>query len=54
VAEAPRSIDVLAGELFAEGAELRPVYGAGAARVENGQVRLDLPARDGVVLVAGS
>jgi cyclomaltodextrinase / maltogenic alpha-amylase / neopullulanase len=50
VTEAPRSISVPIGDLFAEGAELRTVYGAGDARVENDEVRLELPARDGVVL----
>jgi len=52
VAEAPRAIAVPAGGLFAEGAELAAVYGERGARVEGGLARIDLPARDGVVLLA--
>ena len=50
VAEAPRSILVPTNGLFAEGRELEPVYSGGGARVEDGQVWLNLAGRDGAVL----
>jgi cyclomaltodextrinase len=53
VAETPRSIAVPVAGLFAEGAILAAAYGEPTARVEAGQVRIDLPARDGLVLHAG-
>ena len=52
VADAPRSVAVPAGGTFADGAELSAIYGAGGTRVETGSMRIDLPARDGVVLLA--
>jgi glycosidase len=51
VAEQPRSIAVPSSDLFAEGAELAAIYGTGRARVVAGQITVDLPARDGVVLI---
>lgn len=50
VAEKPRRVSVPTGELFGEEADLESVFGQGTARVEEGQVRLDLPARDGRVM----
>jgi cyclomaltodextrinase len=52
VAEAPRGIAVPVSGLFAEGAELAAAYGAAVARVQGGIARVELPARDGVVLQA--
>jgi hypothetical protein len=43
---------VPANGLFAEGGELQPLYGGSGARVEDGQVWLNLAARDGLVLRA--
>jgi cyclomaltodextrinase len=53
VAAAPRNILVPTNGLFAEGGELEPVYSGGGARVEDGQVWLNLAGRDGLVLRAG-
>jgi cyclomaltodextrinase len=50
VADAPRSIAVPTDGVFAEGTEFPAIYGQHGARVESGRVRIDLPARDGVVL----
>ena len=50
VAEQPRTVAVPASGLLAEGAELKPVFGQTSARVEAGQVRLDLAPRDGIVM----
>ena len=50
VAETPRSVVVPAGELFVEGARLNAIYGDGAVEVSDGQVKIDLPAREGMVL----
>jgi cyclomaltodextrinase / maltogenic alpha-amylase / neopullulanase len=52
VAEQPRSIALPTGDLFAGGAELTAIYGTGRARVVAGQITVDLPARDGVILIA--
>jgi alpha-glucosidase len=52
VAEQPRSIALPTGDLFAGGAELIALYGTGRARVVAGQITVDLPARDGVILIA--
>jgi cyclomaltodextrinase len=51
VADRPRNILVPANGLFAEGGVLESLYGGGEARVEAGEVRLSLAARDGVVLL---
>jgi cyclomaltodextrinase len=51
VADAPRNILVPANGLFAEGGALASLYGGGEARVEDGQMWLNLAARDGVVLM---
>ena len=53
VAEAPRNIAVPANGLFAEGAELAAAYGERGARVEGGRMRVELGARDAVVLRVG-
>ena len=50
VADQPHSLVVPASGHFADGTSLVPAYGAAGARAEAGGVRLDLPARDGVVL----
>jgi len=50
IAEAPRNILVPTNGLFPEGGELEPVYGGSGARVEDGQVWLNLAGRDGLVL----
>ena len=50
VTEAPRSVVVPIGELFVDGTRLRAIYGEGAPEVVEGQVKLELPARDGNVL----
>jgi hypothetical protein len=50
VAEAPRSATIPVGKLFGEGARLRAIYGEGEVEVAVGQVKVDLPAREGVVL----
>jgi len=52
VADTPRSILVPTNGLFAEGGELEPVYGGSGARVEDGQIWLNLAGRDGLVLRA--
>jgi cyclomaltodextrinase / maltogenic alpha-amylase / neopullulanase len=51
VAEGPRGALVPAGALLDGSARLETVFGRGVATVEPGQVRLDLPAREGVVLL---
>jgi cyclomaltodextrinase len=53
VAEAPRSILVPTNGLFEEGIELDSIYGGSGARVEDGQVWLDMAGRDGLVLCMG-
>jgi glycosidase len=50
VAASPRNILVPTNGLFAEGGALEPVYSGGGARVEDGQVWLNLAGRDGAVL----
>jgi glycosidase len=50
-AEEPRSVSIPVNELLSDGAALKPLYGAGEAAVAAGQVVVELPARDGVVLV---
>jgi cyclomaltodextrinase len=52
VAEGPRAIEIPAPSQLAGGAELQTAYGAPGARVAGGRLRIDLPARDGVVLHA--
>jgi cyclomaltodextrinase len=52
VAEAPRNILVPTNRLFDEGSELVEVYGGSGARVEDGQVWLNLAERAGLVLQA--
>jgi cyclomaltodextrinase / maltogenic alpha-amylase / neopullulanase len=54
VAAAPRNILVPSNGLFAEGSELEPVYGGSGARIEDGQVWLNLAGHDGLVLSARS
>jgi cyclomaltodextrinase len=51
VAESPRTIAVPVSDL-ADGTELEVVFGAAGGRVAGGTLRIDLPARDGVVLYA--
>jgi len=51
-AEAPRNILVPTNNLFDEGSELAEVYGGSGARVEDGQVWLNLAERAGLVLQA--
>jgi glycosidase len=48
--EEAREIIVQTGEHFPEGAELAVLYGTAGAHVEDGKVRITVPARDGVVL----
>ena len=45
-----QEIVVPTGEHFTEGSELTAVYGTGSVQVEQGTVRIGVPARDGVVL----
>ena len=52
VAAAPRNILVPSNGLFAEGSELEPVYGGSGARIEDGQIWLNLAGHDGLVLRA--
>ncbi len=52
VAETPRNILVPTNRLFDEGSELVEVYGGSGARVEDGQVWLNLAERAGLVLQA--
>jgi glycosidase len=54
VAATPRNILVPSNGLFAEGSELEPVYGGSGARIEDGQVWLNLAGQDGLVLAARS
>ena len=49
-ADAPRNILVPTNGLFGEGSNLTPTYGGSGARVEDGQVWLNLAGRDGLVL----
>ncbi len=49
---APRRVRIPVGPHLAEGAELNPLYGTAGARVSDGTVEVELPARDGVVLVS--
>jgi cyclomaltodextrinase / maltogenic alpha-amylase / neopullulanase len=51
VAEQMRHVDVSAGDALPEGARLRAVYGQAEAIVAGGQVHVDLPPRDGLVLL---
>jgi cyclomaltodextrinase len=53
VAATPRNILVPSNGLFDEGSELEPVYGGSGARIEDGQVWLNLAGHDGLVLRAG-
>jgi cyclomaltodextrinase / maltogenic alpha-amylase / neopullulanase len=50
VAEEPRTVVIPAGEHFADGAQLQPLYGESGASAAAGAIQLVLPARDGVVL----
>jgi cyclomaltodextrinase len=52
VADAPRTILVPTNNLFEEGSELAEVYGGSGARVEDGQIWLNLAERAGLVLRA--
>jgi cyclomaltodextrinase / maltogenic alpha-amylase / neopullulanase len=52
VAATPRNILVPSNGLFAEGSNLEPVYGGSGARIEDGQVWLNLAGHDGLVLRA--
>jgi cyclomaltodextrinase len=51
VAAEPRRVTVPVGDRFAEGAALEAIFGTGAAKVAAGAVQLELPARDGVVML---
>jgi cyclomaltodextrinase len=50
VAEAPCKVSVPVGELFGEGARLRAIYGTGVVELADGQMKIEVPARDGIVL----
>jgi cyclomaltodextrinase / maltogenic alpha-amylase / neopullulanase len=50
-AEQPGEAAVPTGALLGPGARLETIFGRGAATVESGHVRIDLPAREGVVLL---
>ncbi|MDQ4076286.1 MAG: glycoside hydrolase family 13 protein [Chloroflexota bacterium] len=51
VAEEPREIAVPVGAYFHDGLHLKPLFGQGqASAVDDGEMRLSLPAREGVVL----
>jgi glycosidase len=50
VGEKAAKIEVPVQDVFAEGTALKAVYGKGSATVEGGLVKLNLPARDGVIL----
>ena len=46
----PETITFDVKGLFADGTTLKAEYGQSSATVESGQVTLNLPARDGVIL----
>jgi glycosidase len=52
VATTPRNILVPSNGLFEEGRDLEPVYGGSGARIDDGQVWLNLAGHDGLVLRA--
>jgi glycosidase len=52
VAATPRNILVPSNGLFEEGSDLEPVYGGSGARIDDGQVWLNLAGHDGLVLQA--
>lgn len=47
-----QKLELLTGDLFAEGTALRAIYGRAEATVEGGRVTLNLPAREGCILTA--
>jgi cyclomaltodextrinase len=49
-AEEPRSVSIPLAELLENEAALKPLYGAVEATVKAGQIAIELPPRDGVVL----
>ncbi len=53
VGDQAAEIDVPVKGLFADGTALKAVFGSGNGTVENGQIKLNLPARDGVILAGG-
>jgi len=49
-AEAARSVEIPAGDLFDEGAALRAIYDKSEGRVKNGKLALTIAPRSGVVM----
>jgi hypothetical protein len=54
VGDSESSIEFSVKGLFPDGTRLEAVFGKGQSIVTNGQVRLTLPAREGVILVAAA
>jgi len=48
-----RNEEANVGDLYADGTVLKALYGKGEVTVEGGQIKLSLPAREGVILSAG-
>ncbi len=54
VADRAQTIKIPINALFADGMTLDAVYGKASATVEGGMVEVTIPARDGLILTAGS
>ncbi len=51
-ADAPHTADIPVKDLFGDGTHLEAVFGQASGTVENGRLRLTVPARDGLILAA--